>query len=153
MNAIPERLQRHIALFRIESKQAVHSGRPIRPLSASYIPGPTACTTQTLGFGQIGIAASQLPLRLLCNGNVGHRAHKLDIAGRISHGASHRLDIFHRPIRHKQSMFLVEILSVAGRAIDGRLHGSAILRMGTLNYEFHGRYNRRVASKNSESLV
>jgi len=47
----------------------------------------------------------------------------------------------------------IERMSEFFRAIDGRLHGGAILRMGTLNDEFHGRYNRRVASKNSESLL
>src|SRR5882762_11133026 len=60
VNTIPECLQRHIALFRIESKQAVYSGRPVGPLSTPHIPGPTACATQTLRFGQIGVAASQL---------------------------------------------------------------------------------------------
>jgi len=44
MNPIPEGLQRHIALFRIESKQIVHSWRPVCPLSTPHIPGPTACT-------------------------------------------------------------------------------------------------------------
>ena len=48
---------------------------------------------------------------------------------------------------------MVEILSVAGRLIDGLLHGSAIFRMGALENEFQGRFRRPVASKYSESLL
>src|SRR3977135_2551320 len=68
-NTIPESLERHIVL-RIEPKQAVYFGRPIRPFSTAHIPGPTACMTQMLGFGQIGLAPSQLPFRFLCNRNI-----------------------------------------------------------------------------------
>src|SRR5436853_118077 len=41
----------------------VHFGRPINEFLKARIPGPTARTTQTLGFGQIGLAASQFPFR------------------------------------------------------------------------------------------
>ncbi len=92
--------------------------------------------TQMLGFGQIGLAASQLPFRLLCNRDIRHRPNKFDATRCISRSASHGMDIFHRAIRHQQSIFMVEILSVAGRAIDGLLHGSAIFRMGALHNKF-----------------
>ena len=48
---------------------------------------------------------------------------------------------------------MVEILSVAGRLIDGPLHGGAILRMGALEDKFQGRFHRPVTSKDSEGLV
>src|ERR1700736_5933511 len=49
-----------------------------RDLSTAHIPGPTARMTQMLGFGQVGLAASQLPFRFLCNRNIRHRPKKLD---------------------------------------------------------------------------
>src|ERR1700730_3421265 len=66
---------------------------------------------------------------------------------------SHGMNIFHRAVRHQQTMFMVEILSLARGAIDGLLHGSAIFRMGALDDKFHGRLRRPVTSKYSESLV
>src|SRR5258706_1566659 len=81
VDAIPEGMQRHRALFPIEPKNVVYFGRPIHELSTPHIPGPTACMTQMLGFGQIGLATSQLPFRLPCNRNIRHRPDKLDVSG------------------------------------------------------------------------
>ena len=50
-NTIPEGLQRHSTLFRIEPENVVNSGRPIHELSTAHIPGPAARTTQLLRFG------------------------------------------------------------------------------------------------------
>src|SRR6266481_9124869 len=63
------------------------------------------------------------------------------------------MDIFHRAVGHQQSVFMVEIFSVAGRAIDGLSHGSALLRMSALDNKFYGRFRRPVTSKDPESLV
>src|SRR6266566_4929390 len=152
-NTIPEGLQRHRAFFRIEPKEAVYFGRPIRPLSTVHIPGPTARTIQMLGFGQIALAASQLPFRFPCNRSIRHRPNELDAARGISRSMSHGMNIFHRTIRHQQSIFMVEILSLAGRAIDRQAHGRAIFRMGALDNKFYGRLRCSVALKDSEGFV
>src|ERR1700694_3614791 len=93
-NTIPEGLQRHSALCRIEPKQVIYFGRPIHELSTAHIPGPTACMTQMLGFGQIGLATSQLPLRVLCNRNVRHGPNKRDSPRCISRSTSLGMEIF-----------------------------------------------------------
>src|SRR6267378_3036531 len=131
----------------------IYFGRPIHELSTAHIPGPTACMTQMLGFGQIGLATSELPFRFLCNRKIHHRPNKLDAARSISRSTSHGMDIFHRAIRHQQSILMVEILSVAGRAIDGLLHGSAIFRMGALDNKFHGRFRGSVTLEDSEGFL
>ena len=94
-NTIPEGLQWHSALFRIEPKNVVYFGRSINELSTAHIPGPTARMTQMLGFGQIVLATSQLAFRFLRNRHIRHRPDKLDAAGRISCSTSHRMDVFH----------------------------------------------------------
>ena len=109
--------------------------------------------TQTLGFGQIGFAASELTLRLLCNRNIRHRPDKLDVAPRVSFSTSDGVNVFRRAIRHQQSIFMVELFSVARPAIDGLLHGSAIFRMGALDNKLQGRFRRPITSEDSESLV
>src|ERR1700687_4756977 len=63
------------------------------------------------------------------------------------------MDIFHRAIRHQQSIFMVEILSVAGRLIDDLSYGNAVFRMGALDNKFRGRLRRPVTSKDSEGLL
>jgi len=79
VNTIPEGLQRQIFLFRIESKQWVYSGRTIRPFSTPHVPGPTACTTQALGLGQISFATSQFSLRVPYHRDIRYSARKLNV--------------------------------------------------------------------------
>src|ERR1700739_1109227 len=105
----------------------------------THIPGPTARVTEMLGFGQIGLATSQLPLRFPCSGTIRYRSNELDSTRFISRRASHGTDILHRAIRHQQPVFMIEIPALAARVIDGLLHSSAIFRMGALDYAFHGR--------------
>ncbi len=131
----------------------VHLGRPINECLKAHIPGPTARTTQTLGFGQIGLAAPQPPFRLPRDRNIRYRSDKLDPAGPISRPASHGMDVFHCAIRHQQSVFMIEILSVAGGLLDGVLHGRAIFRMGALENKFQGRLCRLVALEDSKGLL
>ena len=77
-DAILKRFERQNALFRIEPEQVINLVRSVHELSPRNIPGPAAGVTQALGFSQIGLAASQFPLRLLCIRNIRDRAHKLD---------------------------------------------------------------------------
>src|SRR6476661_5929579 len=101
--------------------------------------------TQTLRFGQIGLAAPQPPFRLPRGRSIRYRSDKLDAAGRISRRASHGMDVFHCTIWHQQSVFMIEVLSVAGGLMHGFLHGSAIFRMGALENKFQGRLCRLIA--------
>jgi hypothetical protein len=96
--------------------------------------------TEMLGFGQIGLATSQLPLRFLRDRDIRYRSNKLDATRHISHRSSHGMDIFHRAIRHQQSVLMVEVLPFTGRVIDGLLHGSAIFRMHALDNQFQSRF-------------
>jgi hypothetical protein len=109
--------------------------------------------TQTLGFVQIGLAASQLPLRLSCNGNIGHRPEKLDVTRRISCGTSHGVDVFDRVVRHQQSIFVVKILSIEGSMLKGLLHGDAIFRMGALDNRFQGRFRCQILLEDPEGFL
>ncbi len=110
---------RGAALFRVEPEQLICFGGPIHEFLAAHVPGPTARMTEALGLGQIGLAASQPPFHLLCGRHIRHGPDELDAARRISPGATIRRDIFHRAIRHQQSMFVVEILCLAGRLMKG----------------------------------
>src|SRR5919109_5218164 len=44
-----------------------------------------------------------------------------------------RVDMLDRAIGHQQSITMREVLALAGRAVDGPLHASAIVRMNALN--------------------
>ena len=46
-----------------------------------------------------------------------------------------------------------EILPVSGRTLDGLLHGSTVVRMGTLNDHVDGDRRSLVVSKDPESLI
>src|ERR1700684_3996535 len=83
------------------------------------IPGPATCMAKILGFGQIGLATSQLPLRFHCYRNIRDRPKKLDAAGSILRHTSHGADIFHRAVRHQQSKFVIIVLSIDGDTLDG----------------------------------
>ena len=48
---------------------------------------------------------------------------------------------------------MIEILSVAGSAIDGLLHGSAIFRMGALDNKFDSRFRRSIILEDSKGLI
>ncbi len=152
-NAIPERLYRHIGLFRIEPKQRIDFSRPIHELPTAHIPGPTAAMTQPLAFGQIGFAASQLPFRFPCSRYIHHRPNKLDTARRISRTARHGMEVFDCAIRHQQSIFVIEVISVDGSTVNGPLHGGAVFRMGALDNKFQGRFCRSVNLKNTVGFV
>ena len=109
--------------------------------------------TQMLGFGQIGFAASQLPFRFPCSRNIRYRSNKLDTARFISPPARHGMDIFHCAIRHQQSIFVIEVLSVDGSSVNGLLHGGAIFWMGAFDNKFHGRFCRPVNLEDTKCFI
>src|SRR6266478_10124066 len=153
VNTIPEGLQRYRAFYRIEPKQVVYFGRPIRPLSTTHIPDPTACMTQMLSFGQIGLAAPQFPIRLPCNRNIRYRPDKLDAIRIVSGSAGYGMDMFHRAVRHQQSKLMVVVISIDGGTFNCLLHGGTIFRMRALDNKFHGWFRRPVTAEDSEGLV
>src|SRR5260370_25998751 len=73
-------LFRSRVLFRIEPKQVVHFGRPINEFLKAHIPGPTARVTQTLGLGQIRLAALQSTFGALALRQIEHEGHALVFA-------------------------------------------------------------------------
>src|ERR1700733_11400578 len=152
-DAIPEGVQRDSGLLRVETKNVIHSDGPIDKLPASHIPGPAAGMTEMLGFGQVGLATSQLPLRFPCHRDIRHRPKILDAAGWIFRHTSHRVDIFHRAVRHQQSKLVIKVLSIDGDPVDNLLERSAIFRMRTLDNKFHRWFRRPVISEYSEGLV
>jgi len=126
MNAIPERLQRHIALFPIESKQNRSFGRTDMPtLDAAHSHAQLLVQRKRSDSGQIGIAAPQLPFRLLCHRDIRNHAHKLDLAHRILHSTSHGMNIF---TEHPASAIYTRARNPVHQPqpVNGLLHGSAI---------------------------
>src|SRR6476620_7341119 len=77
------------------------------------------------------LAFSKRVLRPLGCSYVSHRTDKLDVARCVFHRVSHGVDMFHRSVRHEQSIFMREVLPVSSRAIYRQLNGSTIVRMGT----------------------
>src|ERR1700730_9988096 len=88
VNTIPYGLLWYSVLFRIQSQHAVRFGGPKHKLPPPRIPGPTACMTQALGFGQIGLAASQFTLRLPRKGHIRNRPDIFQVSNCISFGPS-----------------------------------------------------------------
>ncbi len=79
---------------------------------------------------------------------------KLDAARCISRGTSHGMDIFHRAIRHQQSILMVVVISPS---MDARsmVSCTAARSSGWARWTINstGRFRRPVTSKDPESLV
>ena len=65
-------------------------------------------------------------------GNVRHGSDKFDLARRICYGMRGGMDMFDRAVRHQQSISMLEVLPVAGRAVDGLFHARTIFWMNAL---------------------
>ena len=61
--------------------------------------------------------------------------------------------IFDGAIRHHQAIFMVEILPILRRALDGLLHEGRIFRMNPLEGKFGGRYRRSVVLEDSKGFL
>ena len=105
-----------------------------------------------LGLLQIGLTAAQPLFRLSCGRDVGYRPDKLEMAGCIDRRARQHVHLLHRAVRHKQPVFVLEILVVAAGLIHGPLHVGPIIRMGARDDELWRRRGRRIASENSKCL-
>ena len=66
---------------------------------------------------------------------------------------SYGVDIFHRAVRHQQSIFMIKVIAVDGRMLEGLLHCGAIFRMGALDNKLQGRFRRPVTLKDPENFV
>ena len=141
------------ASFRIEAKHVVHFGPTDKRMFEGARPRPNCRYDSNAGLrpdrtrsaATFRSASLAIVISVIAPTNW--------VAGRISRRASHGMNVFHRAIRHQQSVFMIEILSIAGGLPDGFLHGSAIFRMGPLENKFQGRFHRLVALEDLEGLV
>ena len=69
----------------------------------------------------------------LSRGDIRHRSDKFDAIRCIRYGMRRRMDMLDRTVGQQQSIFVIEILAVAGRAVDGSLYARAVVRVDTLN--------------------
>src|SRR6266478_6063837 len=51
---------------------------------------------------------------------------------------SYDAEIFDGAIRHHQATFMLKVLPILRRALDGLFHLGRVFRMNTLEYTFHG---------------
>ena len=66
----------------------------------------------------------QLLLGVLARGDIAHRSDKFDAAGFIRHRMRRRMDMLDRAVGQQQAILVIEILAVAGRAVDGLLYAA-----------------------------
>src|SRR5258708_38810600 len=85
--------------------------------------------------------------------DIRHRSDKFDVIRCIGHGMRGRMDIFGRIVGHQQSIFVIEIPSVAGRPVDGLLRARSIVGMNALNDHVERDERRLVVAKYSESFL
>ena len=71
-------------------------------------------------------------------GEIGHRAHILEVALFISDGMRHHVDVFDRTIRHKESMFKIQVHAALDSAIECLLYAGNVFRMNPLEHQFNG---------------
>ena len=108
------------------------------------IQNPASGLRQSLAFGEISFAPSQMIFEtfLLCN--VHYRPNEFDFA-RLEFGrASHDMDMPHFPIRHQQPM--LEIKSISSRVAQSKclLHESDVFWINPLEYQFQCGFLLRV---------
>ena len=89
----------------------------------------------------------------LARGDVRHRSDKFDAIGCIRYGVRRRVDMFDRAVGQQQSIFVIEILAVAGRAVDGSLYTRAVVRVNTLNDRLDPDGRRLVVAKYPERFL
>src|SRR6267378_1805254 len=66
---------------------------------------------------------------------------------------SHDMDMFHRAIRHQQSIFKIKILPILRRAVEDLFHKGRVFRMNTLEHTFHGRCRGSVILEDSVGFL
>ena len=95
----------------------------------------------------------QLLFGSLARRDVRHRADKFDAAGCIRYRMRRGMDMFDRAVGHQQPIFVIEILAVAGRAVDGLLHARPIVGMNALKDRVEADRRRLVVAEYPEGLV
>src|SRR5260370_27377696 len=66
---------------------------------------------------------------------------------------THDSNVLHRAIRHQQPMFKIESLPLPCCLIESFLDEGSVLRMGSLEYDFHCRFVDSVVFKNSKRFL
>src|ERR1700694_3633924 len=62
---------------------------------------------------------------------------------------SYDVDVFDRTIRHYQAIFMLKILPILRRTLDGLFHLGRVFRMNTLEHSFHSRCRGSVVLEDS----
>src|SRR5229473_6706547 len=120
MDPLQHRFAVRKALLRIEAPNSEIFLRPIQ--RRCRVEGPAPRMREPLRFRQITLASPQRFFRTLTVADVHYRPNKLDFARLISFSMSHNVDMFDGTIRHHQAIFMLKILSILRRAIDGLSH-------------------------------
>ena len=63
------------------------------------------------------------------------------------------MDIFDGTIRHHQATFILKILPILRRALNGLFHKGRVFRMNPLENKLHGRYRRLVVLEDSKGFL
>src|ERR1700680_3619052 len=66
---------------------------------------------------------------------------------------SHHMDIFDGTIRHHQATFIIKILPILRRALDGLPDEHPVCRVSSLNHQLHRRLRHRIAFKYSKGFI
>src|SRR5882762_4011907 len=66
---------------------------------------------------------------------------------------SYDVDIFDGAIRHHQAIFMLKILPILRRTLDGLFHLGRVFRMNTLEHTFHGRCRGSVVLEDSVGFL
>src|ERR1700676_2681627 len=114
---------------------------------------PAAGVAQFLRLKQRFFTAAQLFLRALALGGVHHRSNKLELTRLISFSMSHNVDMFDRTIRHNQAIFMLKVLSILRRTLDGLSHQGHVFRMDPLENKFDVGYRRSVVLEDSKGFL
>src|SRR5258708_7884575 len=139
------------ALLRIE---APNSEIFLGPIESRYrVEGPAPCMRKPLRFRQVTLAPAQRLFRPLALGGGHCRSDELDLTERIARGARDDMDVLDGAVGHHQAIFMLEILSILRRALDGLLHEGRVLRMDTLQDALHGRFRGSVVLEDPEGLL
>ena len=102
---------------------------------------------------ELGLSFVQLLLGLFGRGDIHQRPSEFQLTSMIPDGMGDNMNVFDRSIRHQQPIFIIEILALAGCALDRASHESAILRMNALQDHVEGDGGRFLVSKYSEAFL
>src|SRR6266404_2969980 len=109
---------------------------------------------EPLRFRQVALAPAQRFFRSLALGDIGHRTHEFKIARFIvGCRTTDNSNVLTRAGWHQQPMFKIKGVPVLRCLIKSFLEESPVLRMGSLQYTVHGRFEGWVVFKDSKRFL